>query len=338
MRHVVNIGLLFTFLALAITGVMAFVLPFSITTTRVHIVAGVTTTLLVIGHVIGRVPYFKKQLTKEGANISRGKLAVLILAWGGIVATAITALPPSTWLMDQGYETRHRREIVRASSLIGFGEPTSHSKLIARQTKGTNSQHLSLYLGFRKHLERPPAVAVWAETTAGTLIETLYLPPELTYADKVKWQGMLTQRNHLLPIWRNRYTAVSGIDGDGKVDAVTGATDTHSFALDKYLVPGEGQKFILCVEVNVPADPNERFPDEKMGQPALLYTAYIKLDDAKRHYILELTAHGGGAEQNGNLQYDLEGFTTAKELVDLLLAKIEWRTVSSDGDSIAAGR
>ena len=40
MRHVVNFGLLLTFLALVITGVMAFVLPFYITTTRVHVVAG----------------------------------------------------------------------------------------------------------------------------------------------------------------------------------------------------------------------------------------------------------------------------------------------------------
>jgi hypothetical protein len=323
MRHVVNIGLLFTFLALVVTGVMAFVLPFSIATTRVHIIAGLTTTILVIGHVFGRMPYFKKQLGKEGANLSRGKLAALIIAWGGIVATALIALPPSTWLMDQGYETRHRAEIVRSSSLVGFGEPTSHSKLIARQTKGINFHQLSLYLSFRTHLEELPALAVWAETTTGTLIETLHLPSELTFADKVKWQGMLTQRNHLLPIWRNRYTAISGIDGDGKIDAVTGATDTHSFALDKYLVPGESQKFIICVEVNAPNDPNEKYSDQELGQPSLLYTAYIKLDADKRHYILELTAHGGHAKNNGNLQYDLEDHTTAKELIDLLLLKIE---------------
>ena len=325
MRHVVNFGLIFTFIALAITGVMAFLLPFSITTTRVHIVAGLTTTLLVIGHMVGRIPYFRKQLAREGANISRAKLATLIVAWGGIVATAILALPPSDWLMRQGYEARHRAEIVRASSLVGFGEPTSLSKLIVRQTQGADAHPLSLYLGFSKRLEKLPAIAVWAETSAGALIETLYLPPELTYADKVEWQGMLTQRNHLLPIWRNRYTALSGIDGDGKVDAVSGATDTHSFALDKYLVPGEGQKFILCIEVNAPADPNAQYPDEKLGQPSLLYTAYIKLDADKRHYILELTGHGGGAESNGNLQYDLDGFTTAKELVDLALVKVEDR-------------
>lgn len=323
MRHVVNIGLLFTFLALAITGVMAFVLPFSITTTRVHIIAGLTTTILVAGHVIGRLPYFKKQLAKEGSNISRGKLATLIIAWGGIVATAFIALPPSTWLTNQSYEARHQREIVRSSSLVGFGEPSTHSKLVTRQTENTNSHQLSLYLSFRRQLKEIPAVAVWAETTAGSLIETLHLPSELTYADKVKWRGMLTQRNHLLPIWRSRYTAVAGVDGDGKVDAVSGATDTHSFALDKYLVPGEGQKFIICVEVNATQDPNETYPDEEIGQPSVLYTAYVKLDADKRHYILELTAHGGIAKNNGNLQYDLEGHTTSKELVDLLLARIE---------------
>jgi len=323
MRHFINIGLLFAFIALAVSGVMAYALPFSLTTTRVHLVAGLTTLLLVVGHVLGRIPYFKRQFGGEGANLSRGRLVALILAWAGLVTTAIIALPPGTWLMEQSYESRHRREIVRASSLVGFGEPTPHSRLIVRRSRDTGSRQLSLYLGFRRDLERLPAVAVWAETTAGTLIETLYLPPELTYADKVKWQGMLTQRNHLLPIWRNRYTAVSGIDGEGRVDAVSGATETHSFALDKYLAPGQGQKFILCVEVNAPADPNETYPDEKLGQPSLLYTAYIKLDSGKRHYLLELTAHGGGAEQNGNLQYDLEGFTTARELVDLLLAAIE---------------
>jgi hypothetical protein len=323
MRHVVNFGLLFTFLALAITGVMAFLFPFSITTTRVHIVAGLTTSILVLLHFLGRLPYFRRQLAKEGAKISRGRLAVLVLVWGGIVASGILALPPSTWLMSQGYEARNRAQIVRASPLVGFGEPSSHSKLITRQTRAPSSKQLSLYLSFRRHLAQLPAIAVWAETTTGTMIETLHLPSEFSYADTVDWQDMLTQRSHILPIWRNRYTAISGVGPDGKVDASSGATASHSFALDKYLVPGEGQKFILCVEVNAPNDPNDSFPDPAIGQPSILYTAYIKLDSQDRHTILELTAHGGGAENNGNLQYDLDRITTAKDLVDLLLMKLE---------------
>ena len=36
LRHWVNYGLLFSFLTLAITGLLAYLLPFSLTTTRVH--------------------------------------------------------------------------------------------------------------------------------------------------------------------------------------------------------------------------------------------------------------------------------------------------------------
>jgi len=46
MRHLVNFGLLFCFLTLAVTGVMEFALPFSIVTARVHIVFGLATLVL----------------------------------------------------------------------------------------------------------------------------------------------------------------------------------------------------------------------------------------------------------------------------------------------------
>ncbi|MCP4885240.1 MAG: hypothetical protein GY904_01295 [Planctomycetaceae bacterium] len=49
----------------------------------------------------------------------------------------------------------------------------------------------------------------------------------------------------------------------------------------------------------------------------------IKLDKSERYAILELTGHGGGAENNGNIQYDLGDITTAKDLVDLLLVKLD---------------
>jgi hypothetical protein len=226
-------------------------------------------------------------------------------------------------MMEQSYESRNSAQIVRASSLAGFGELSSHRKLVARKTNSANAHDLSVYVSFRDEVQEIPTVAVWAETTAGTMIETLYLERELAFADTVDWHGALTQRNHILPIWRNRYTAISGIGPDGKVDAVTGATDTHSFALDKYLLPGKDNKFIICVEVNVAADTNDKWPDPQVGQPSLLYTALIKLDKSERYAILELTGHGGGAENNGNIQYELDDITTAKGLVDLLLLKLD---------------
>jgi hypothetical protein len=55
----------------------------------------------------------------------------------------------------------------------------------------------------------------------------------------------------------------------------------------------------------------------------LLYTAYIEPDSDQPYALLELTGHGGGAETSGAIQYDLDAFTDAKQLIDLLLVKTE---------------
>lgn len=324
MRHIVNFGLLFAFGALAVTGVMAFTLPFSITTTRVHIVAGGVTLLLVILHLASRIPYLKKGFNgSKKTGVSRPQLALIVLVSGVVLFLAGNALPPVSWLVDQSYESRNRAHIVRTSSLSGFGEPSKYQKITHRVPESSSSRGVSLYLSFNRELETLPSVAVWAESTAGTLIETLYLQQSLAYSDKPVWHGIRTQRNHILPVWRHRYTLVSGINPDGSTDVATGATEEHSYALDPYLVPGEGQKFIVYVEINAPGDPNENWTEGTLGQPSLLYSAYVKLDEGQDYYLLELTGHGGGAEDSGNIQYDLEGITSAKDMVDLLLLKVE---------------
>ncbi len=319
MRHLINFGLLFSFIALAVTGGLAFARPFSLTVTQIHIVAGALVLLLVIGHLSGRLPYFKK------AKIGRGRVVSLALGIGAVVALAALSLPPSSWLVQQSYESRQRAHIVRTSSLTGFGEISDTRQLISRQPNDpSSSSGLSLLIQLSEGLETLPAIAVWAESSAGTMIETLHLQQSLAYSDKPLWEDVRTPRHHILPLWRHRYTAVSKIRPDGKVDTMSGSTETHSYALDPYLVPGEGQKFILCVEINLPKDPNETFSDPQIGQPSLLYAGYIKVDDEQPYSILELTGHGGGsAEDSGNIQYDLEGFTSAKQIVDLLLVKLE---------------
>lgn len=324
MRHIVNFGLLFAFLALAITGVMAFSLPFSLSTTQIHIAAGLITLALVTLHLAGRLPYFRKQLgSSKKTAISRGQVFAIAASAALVFFLAGAALPPLSWLVNQSYETRNRAHIVRSSPLTGFGEPSRTRKIVRRIPNEPKSHALTLHLSLREDLESLPAIAVWAETTTGTMIETLYLQQSLAYSDKPVWEGLETQRNHILPLWRHRFTLVSGIKPDGSTDIVSGTTESHSYALDPYLIPGEDQKFIVSVEVNLPADPNENWPDKTTGQPSLLYTAYVKLDEGQDYYLLELTGHGGGAEESGNIQYDLDSVTTAKEVADLFLLKVE---------------
>lgn len=324
MRHTVNFGLLFTFGTLAVSGAMAFLLPFSIVTTRVHIIFGIATAVLVMLHLVSRAPYFRSQLlSKKPAQISKVTLLGIVAAWGVLLATAINGWQPADMVVAQGYEARNRAAIVRASPLAGFGDPTNHRRLVARQPADGANVELSLYISFDEAIQEPPTIAVWAESTTESMIETLYIDPRLAYTEEPTWGGSRTPRVEILPIWRHRYTLISGIDPNGEIDALSQATPSHRFTLDKYLKLGVEKEFVLCVEVNVPDDPNESYPDAKIGQPSLLYTAYIEIDSPQPYSLLELTGHSAGAEVNGAIQYDLDRVTTAKRIVDLLLVKTE---------------
>ena len=94
--------------------------------------------------------------------------------------------------------------------------------------------------------------------------------------------------------------------------------------LDPYLEAGKGNEFVLCVEINVPKDSSDDFPDPLLGQPSLLYTCLVDVDRDDPYYLFELTGHGGGdAISTGNVQYDLEMIGSAKKMKDLFLVKLE---------------
>jgi hypothetical protein len=323
MRHLVNFGLLFSFLALAITGAVAYLLPFSLSATQIHILAGAITIVLVILHLSARIPYFRKQTTK-GKDGFRRQLFTLTILTCFLLYASIENLPPVSWLIDGSYESRNRKEIVRTSSLSGFSDPAPHRKLIVRDCRDENASGLSLLLQFPEKLKECPAIAVWAESTNGTMIETLYLEQSLAYSPTPLWENYRTKRHHILPLWRHRYTLISGINPSGETDATSGATASHKYALDPYLQRGKGNEFVISVEINAPLDANHRYPDKLLGQPSLLYTSLIEVDSEDKYSILELTGHGGGdAMETGSIQYNFDGFGSALELRDLFLAKIE---------------
>jgi hypothetical protein len=244
--------------------------------------------------------------------------------FGFLVYGSVSSIPPASWLIDNSYEHRNSSQIVRSSSLVGFEEPAPHRKWIVRESQENNGSGLSILLSFQPELNPMPSIAVWAESTIGSMIETLYLEQSLAYSEVPLWEDYKTQRSHILPLWRHRYTLLSGIKPSGEVDAVSGATESHRFALDPYLEAGKGNEFVLCVEINAPKDFSNDFPDPLLGQPSLLYTCLVEVDRDEPYYLFELTGHGGGdAISTGNVQYDLEIIGSAKKMKDLFLVKLE---------------
>jgi uncharacterized protein YhhL (DUF1145 family) len=325
MRHLVNFGLLFSFSALSVTGVLAYLRPFSITVTQIHIIAGFVTLVLVLMHMLARLPYFKNRISKgrQGASL-RIQVILFGTVFGFLVYGSVSSIPPSSWLINNSYEHRNSSQIVRSSSLVGFEEPAPYRKWIVRGSQDDNGSGLSIYLSFQEELNPMPSIAVWAESTTGSMIETLFLEQSLAYSEVPLWEDYKTQRSHILPLWRHRYTLLSGIKPSGEVDAVSGATESHQFALDPYFEKGKGNEFILCVEINAPEDITEKFSDPILGQPSLLYTSLIDVDREDPYYLFELTGHGGGdALETGNVQYDLDIIDSGKGMKDLFLAKLE---------------
>ena len=109
MRHLVNFGLLFSFSALAATGTLAYFQPFSLSVTNIHIIAGFVTLVLVVLHIVARVPYFKNRMTKGRQRISaRLQVVIIGIACGGLVYASINNQPPASWLIENSCNNSNR--------------------------------------------------------------------------------------------------------------------------------------------------------------------------------------------------------------------------------------
>lgn len=329
-RHVANLGLLLAFTTLTVTGVMSFVLPFSITTARVHIVFGLVTLVLVGMHLATRLDYFtriaKQSLElkpKKKPQVPRWLVASIVIVWAGLLAVSFYGTKPASNLIAVGYEARHAAEIFRTSPQTAF-EQVGPTIRVATLSVETGDVVIDIDVAYREDFNKQPAAAIWAQTTGvpGRMIETLYVDQALAYSATPKWNGKATPRHHILPIWRHQYRDVNGVDPNGDVDAVTSATPEHSFSIE-YALASEDDEIVICLEFNAAGDSNEAYPDEHLGQPSILYTALIDLTSDQQYYLMTRTAHGGGSEVDGQPRYDFDGITTAADLIEKVLVQVK---------------
>ncbi|WP_143313995.1 DUF4405 domain-containing protein [Colwellia sp. UCD-KL20] len=325
-KHFNNFGLLISFLTLVVTGVMAYFLPFSLTTTRLHILFAVTTIGFISYHLWQKYSYFFKSLSRA-SSLTLKVLFLLVCLWVLFLAVGIQNLTPANYIIDLSYEGRHQREVLRMSSYSAT-EITENKLYTVRAVnpdkmgevepnqQAENNTALNIEVRLPNITKTKPAIAIWAESTSGSLIETLYISPELAYTDTPNWHGEEVSRDDILPVWRNKYTLVSGLNPLGEIDATTGATDSHSFSLENYF-KSEAGEYVIFLEVNMPFDTNETWQDPHLGQPSVLYSAYIEHGEKTTHAILELTGHSEGKASKGSIQYNFDTITSADELLQL---------------------
>lgn len=347
MKHYVNLALLFAFGVLVTSGLLRFFEPFSLITTRVHIVFGALVLVLVGLHLSSRLDYFRKMLRRKKRTSRTRPPPIQLLLLPGLICSYLLSASLLDWwpvpqLLSVGHEVKSSRIIFRPEEGAAI-RPLKGRIQVKRQVTDEASVFVEIEWGpaFDPVAEFPtpftgarPQIAVWAESSTGSLIETFFVSEESAFAESIEWAGNERARVDILPIWRHQFTLASGVSPDGGIDTYSGATPEHSFSIERY-IDEDPEGFYLSVEVNAPEDPNEYYHADQpetnegytlpgLGQPSIYYSAFIDPSEAKKYYLMEFVGHGGSSsQQSGNIYYDSSHLTTAGELIEKVLVRIE---------------
>ena len=312
MRHFVNYALLFFFVVLAISGLLSFLEPFKLLTTRIHIVFGFGVVVLVLLHIGQRLKYLRINLNGRKAGMPSVHALSALVVCVVLLSAAIENWWPVRTFISLGYEARNKAIIFRSDNNTAF-KTINTGAVLKHVPEASAHVRLELEWGAAFHkMENKPQIAIWAENTTGMMINTFFVSEESAYSEILSWEGKDQPRAVVLPIWRHRYTLLSGVDPYGQLDGKSAATPEHSFSIEEYLQTG-ARPFYIYAEINIPGD----------DQPSVLYGAYIEARERKEYYILPLVAHAGNQDKpTGHLYYDLDELTTARDIVEKILVRV----------------
>lgn len=302
--------MLTSFIVLMITGGLRFFIPFSLNISQLHLVSGVALGIMILIHLIGKSKTLKRILVARGGKKSWLAITLSIGLCLGVGSAAWHGAPGVSHLMSLGYEARHHASIFRAQGNVA----NDHNGRLLRTTKLTSGgASLALELLWKKSPEQA-AVAIWAETQSGTIIETLYLTGSMSYSDHYDWEGQPQRRGLVLPIWRHRYTSVCGLDPAGATDLISQPTINHQWLLDHHLNEASAP-FTLFAEVNI--------ADDQHG--SLIYATRIDPESANPYTLLDLIGHSQGSLNDGEINYELSEVPSSINPVERILVKTTWK-------------
>lgn len=283
-----------TFLVLAVTGVVAFIQPFSIGIIGLHALMGFLFIALIGLHILNN----KRPLV---SYLHSKALWVTLL-----VSTALTLLfwwQPAPVKIVLGWSGNlgpaMERFEMRGDEMVFEYSPSPDYKM-----------RLMVKTGESYDESTPPQLAIWLENQGAYHIKTLLAPEE----------------SGALPYWSFKYAGWAKAKRDaellGDVDAVSSPTPNGSFDPADYIIPSASRDttpYRLLVEIDQPGD----------DQPSLVYA--VEIDNAlpRTYQILDLNGYPkrGDDDADGKESWDLyyvdESFSTALDLIDSVLLVIE---------------
>ena len=305
-RRLVSLFNAILFGVMAVTGVIAFIQPFSIEIIGLHALTGFLFIGVVAGHIFNNSVALKKYI----------KSPVIIGVIGVTIFTTLRFY----------YQPAPIKKILGLSGNLGPA-----LDLFEMDEKGMTYKYtpdpgykmlIDLRTGPAYDLENPPRVAVWLENQSLYHIKTLYVSDtpdsreQLPYwAFKVKgWEQAQKEAEE------------KNLSLEDSVDAVSEATTNGSFDPADYILPTEqnaSMPYRVMIEVNQPNDPSSKLDD----QPSLVYEVEVDNYDPYTFQLLELVGfpvlEKDTEKEEWYLSYADETIESAFEIVDSVLLQID---------------
>lgn len=308
-RRAVTLLTALAFLVLSVTGVVAFIQPFSLGVIGLHALMGFVFIGLIALHVINNSRPLTSYLhSKVLWAALAGTAALTFLFWWqpGPVRTVLG------WSGNLG--PAMERFEMNAEEMVFEYSPSPEYKM-----------RLSVKTGPSYKLSPPPEVAIWLENQGGYHIKTLRKPesPGETPYWAFKHAG-----------WEKAKREAEEVP-DG-VDAVSSPTPNGSFDPADYILPGHAENatpYTLLLEINQPGD----------NQASLVHAVTIDNSQPRTYQVLELRGYPkresdakdkeGKGKETWGLYYVDESFGTALDLIDSALLMIQ-----RGGGSVNSGK
>jgi hypothetical protein len=293
-RRAVSLLTALTFLVLAVTGVLAFIQPFSIGIIGLHALMGFLFIALIGLHAINNKRPLASYVRSKALWAALALTAALTLLFGWQPAPVRTIL---AWSGNLG--PAMERFEMRADEMIFDYAPSPDYKL--RLTVKTGPSYAT---------KPPPQVAIWLENQGGYHIKTLLAP---THAAELPYWSFKHAG------WENARRKAAEL---GEVDAVSSPTPNGSFDPADYILPGDSKDstpYQLLLEINQPGD----------QQPSLVHSVEIDNSLPRSFQLLDLRGYpkrehdDGVGKETWGLYYVDESFSSALELIDSALLTIE---------------
>lgn len=311
-RSIISLLTAWTFVVLAVTGVLAFVLPFSIQIVGLHALIGFVFIVLIALHVLNNQGHLRHYLRTSSLWITL------------VAAIALTAL--FIW------RPAPVRAVLGLSKNIGPALDRLHISDDGLEYSYAPSPDYKMRLSIRAGAAfdrlNPPDFAIWLENGSAHHIKTLHsssndIRMNLPYWDfKVRgWE----EAKRKAGIDSKEPSKTSG------VDSITAATLTSSFDPADYILPttsGKRMPYKLLIEINPPND----------DLPSLVYS--VEIDNADPHVYQLLELEGYPQREDGTAQgkevwalyYVDERFEKALDFIDSALLTIERRNLAAKRD------